>query len=191
MGCFETEALSGPMIESMHREGDLLRRDEIKAQLLREELPDEAVHVLVGTTLPRGVEMREVKVGSEPLCDPFMFGELATVVGRQRMNASLDRCEHRDHGIRHNLGSLVLDVSDQRIARLTFVERHERLLMDGTDNQIGLPITEATARIDNGWTLLNRHLIRDDAPVTSTIAFRRAFWQRKAWCKLPPARRSI
>lgn len=37
------------MVESMHGEGDLMRGDEIEAQLLREELPDEAVHVLVGS----------------------------------------------------------------------------------------------------------------------------------------------
>ena len=59
------------MVESMHGESDLMRGDGIKAQLLREELPDEAVHVLVGAALPRGIGMREVEVGIECPGDPF------------------------------------------------------------------------------------------------------------------------
>jgi hypothetical protein len=48
----ESEAFSWAMIESMDGEGDLMRGDGIEAQLLREELSDEAVHVFVGATRP-------------------------------------------------------------------------------------------------------------------------------------------
>lgn len=116
------------MVESMHGEGDLMGGDGIKAQLLWEELPDEAVHVLVGAALPRGIGMREVEVGIECPCDPFMPRELLPVVGCQRMNASLDRFQHRDHGIRDDLGGLVRDMGDQRIARLALIECNESLL---------------------------------------------------------------
>ena len=61
MGCLETEAFSGTVIDSMHGEGDIsLRGDGIpEAHLLREELSDEAVHVLVGATLPGGIGMSD------------------------------------------------------------------------------------------------------------------------------------
>lgn len=38
------------MIESVHGEPDVLTSDAIEDHFLREELPDEAVHIFVGTT---------------------------------------------------------------------------------------------------------------------------------------------
>lgn len=43
----------------MHCERDLMRGDGIEAQLLGKELSDEAVHVLVGATLPGSIGMGE------------------------------------------------------------------------------------------------------------------------------------
>lgn len=144
----------------MHGEGDLMRGDGIEAQLLREELSDEAVHVLVGAALPGSIRMCEVEVGIECPGNAFMSCELAAVVGRQCVNASLDRFEHRDHGVGDDLGGFIRDVGDQSIARLAFVDRNKCLPMGGADDQIGLPVAEATARIDDGRALLDRHLIR-------------------------------
>ena len=77
-------AFSGPVIQSMHGEFDVLPGDFPEGHFLWEERPDESSHILVGTTLPRGVS--KIEVGSEFAGDPLVLGELPTVVGRQRMN---------------------------------------------------------------------------------------------------------
>jgi len=151
------------MVEAMHGKGDLMRSDGIEAQLLRKELSDEAVHVLVGATLPGGVGMGEEEVGIESPGDSFMLGELLAVIGRQRMNAGRERRQHGDDRARDSSSRLGRDMRDQGVARLAFVDRNESLLMAGADNQIGFPVAEALATIDNGRALVNRHLVGDGA----------------------------
>jgi hypothetical protein len=41
----------------VHGEFDVFRGDFPEGHFLREELPDQAIHVLVGAALPRGVGM--------------------------------------------------------------------------------------------------------------------------------------
>lgn len=160
------------MIESMHGEGDLLSGDGIEGHLLRKELPDETVHVLVGATLPRGIGMGEEEVGIEYLGDSLMASELLAVIGRQRMDAGRKRRQQGDHGIRDDLSRLGRHMGDQGIAGFAFIEGNQRLLMAGADDQIGLPVAEAATRIDDGRALLDGHLIGNGAaPVAATIAF--------------------
>ena len=59
MRCFKAGAFTGVVIESIQGEGDLLRG---KAHLLRKELSDQAVHVLVGAANPGGIGMDEKKL---------------------------------------------------------------------------------------------------------------------------------
>jgi len=168
----EAEVFSGAVIVSMLGEGDLPSGDEIEAHLLRKELPDEAVHVLVGATLPGGIAMGEEEVGIAHLGDSLMASELLAVVGRQRMDAGRKRRQQGDHGIRDDLSRLGRHMGDQGIVGFTFIEGDQRLLTAGTDDQIGLPVAEAAARIDDGWALLDGHLIGNGAaPVAATIAF--------------------
>jgi hypothetical protein len=74
------------MVEFIDSECDLFRGDGIEGHLFRKELPNEAVHVLVGAALPRGVGMGKEEVGSKLAGDPLMLCELFAVVGRQRVN---------------------------------------------------------------------------------------------------------
>lgn len=160
------------MVESMHGEVNLTRGDGIETQFLRKELSNEAVHVLVCTTLPRGIGMGEEEIGIERSGDPLMAGKLSAIVSRQRMHTGRERRQQGDHGIRDGIGSLGRHMGDQGIARLAFIERNESLLMAGANNQIGFPVAEATARINNSRAPINRHLVGDGAtPVATAIAF--------------------
>ncbi len=76
------------MIEAVHGKGDVLCGDGIEAHFLWEELADEAVHILVGASLPRGVGMSEEETGIEFLGDSPVLGELLAIVGRQGMDAA-------------------------------------------------------------------------------------------------------
>lgn len=51
------------MVETVHGEGDVPFGDGIETHLFWEELSDEAVHVLVGATLPGGVGMGKEEMG--------------------------------------------------------------------------------------------------------------------------------
>ena len=67
--CFEAEAFSGSVVEAVHSEGDVLGRDGVEAHLFREELADQAVHILISPALPGGIGMSEEEVGIEFLGD--------------------------------------------------------------------------------------------------------------------------
>jgi hypothetical protein len=64
VGCLEAEAFSGAVVETMHGELDVFAGNGFEAHFLREELADQAVHVLVGTALPGGVGMGEEELAS-------------------------------------------------------------------------------------------------------------------------------
>jgi hypothetical protein len=111
VGCSETEAFSWPMIELMHRECDLLLGDRIEARLLRKELTNEAVHILVGAPLSRGIGVREEEASVKLFGNPFVLGKFLAVISRQRMHAIRKRRQQREgcigtvlRGFRRNAG---------------------------------------------------------------------------------------
>lgn len=163
MWCFEAEALFGAMIEAAHGEGDVLLGNGIETHLFWEDLTDETVHVRVGATLPGSVGMGKEEIGIELPCDAFVLGELLAIVGRQRMNAAGERCQQGDRHIGDGLSGLERHVGDQGIAGFALIERHERLLLVGADDQISFQIAEAFAAIDDSRALLDRHLVGDAA----------------------------
>ncbi len=89
VGCSEAEAISWPMIKSMHREGDRLLGDRIEAHLLRKELMNEAIHVFVCVPLPRGIGVREEEASVKLFSNPFVLGKLLAVPTRQRINRAI------------------------------------------------------------------------------------------------------
>ena len=54
----------------------------------------EAVHVLVGATLPGGVGKGKEEIGIESPRNPFVLCELLAVVGGQRMHAGREKTRH-------------------------------------------------------------------------------------------------
>ena len=52
MGCFESQTLPGTVIEAIHGKRDVLLLDAIEGHFLWEELPNQAVHILIRTALP-------------------------------------------------------------------------------------------------------------------------------------------
>ncbi len=59
-------------------------------------------------------------------------------------------------------------MGDQAVTGLAFVERDERLFLAGADDQITLPVTEASAAVDDCRTLLDRHLVGEVAASLAT-----------------------
>ena len=100
--------------------------------------------------------MGEVEFGLKFAGDALMLGELLAIVGRQGMNTGRERRQQRDHCVRDRLRRLERHVSNQRVAGLAFVERDQCLLLASANDQVGLPVTEALACIDDGWALINR-----------------------------------
>lgn len=83
---FEIEAFSGTVIEALHGECELVRGNGIEAHLLRKELANQAVHILVRITFPRGIGMREEEVCVEFFGDTLMLRKRLALVGCQCMN---------------------------------------------------------------------------------------------------------
>ena len=155
MRCSEAKAFSGSIVEFVNSEPDLCLSDGIERHLLRKELPNEAVHVLVGAALPRGVRMGKEEIGSKFAGDTLMLRELFAVVGCQGVNAGGIWRQQGNQGIRYRLCCLARHLSDQRVTGLAFVDRDERLLMTRTDDQIGLPVAEPFTCSNHGRALLD------------------------------------
>ena len=115
--------------------------------------------------------MSEVEIGIERFGNPLVLGELFSVVGGQRMNTGRKRRQQGNDGIRDDRSGLGRDMRHQGISGDALIERDQRLLMPGTDDQVALPITEAETIIGNGGTLINRDLVGDSAaPLTNPVA---------------------
>ncbi len=81
MWCPVAEAFSGPVVESMHGQFDILGGDEFESHFFfREKLANQSVHVFVGAALPRGIRMGKVEVRIKRGSDALMLGELTTVI---------------------------------------------------------------------------------------------------------------
>ena len=99
------------MVESMHCECDLLLGDGIEAHLFRKELTNEAVHILVGAPLPRGIGVSEEEASVKLFGNPFVLGKFLAVIRHQRMHAIRKRRQQREdcignvlRGFRRNAG---------------------------------------------------------------------------------------
>jgi hypothetical protein len=147
----------------VHGEGDLVRSDGIEAHLLREELANQAVHILVRAALPGSIGMSEEEVCVEFCSDTLILSKLLAVVSRQGVNVGRKRHQQRDHGIRNRVGRLERNMGDQRIAGRTFVNRDEFLLLSGTYDQIRLPVTEAATLGHDGRPQIDGDLVGDSA----------------------------
>lgn len=112
-----------------------MSHDGIEAQLFRKELSNEAVHVLVGATLPRGIGMGEQEVGVESPGYAFMLGKPLAIISRQGMNAGRGGLQHGDDRARDNSSRLGRDMRDQGVVRFAFVDRNESLLMAGAETR--------------------------------------------------------
>lgn len=60
--------------------------DEFEDHFLGKERANQAVHVLVGTTLPGGIRMGKEEVCPQLGSNSLMLGELTPVVCRERVN---------------------------------------------------------------------------------------------------------
>ena len=160
---FEAEAFSGAVIEAVHSEGDLVRSDGVEAHFLREELANQAVHILVRTALPGSIGMSEEEGCIEFFGDTLMLGKLLAVVSRQRVNTGGKRRQQGDHGVRNSLRCLERNMSNQGVAGCAFVDRDQCLLLSGADDQIRLPIAEAATLGHDGRAQIDGDLIGDGA----------------------------
>ncbi len=107
--------------------------------------------------------MSEEEVGVKLLGDPLMLGELLPIVGRERVNAGCKRRRQGEHGIGDGLGGLERHMGNQGVTGLALIERDERLLLTGADDQITFPVSEAFAAINDERPLLDRNLVGDGA----------------------------
>ena len=139
--------------------------------VFREVLPNECVGVLVQTTLPRGIRMREIDLGPKVMSHAVMVGELAAIVIGDDMHPVLVRSEDTSDGFSHGLGCLATNSLDNRVQRFAFDQRHQGTPMALADHGITLPVTEALPGIDNGQAFIDRDLVGDDpAPVIGAVA---------------------
>ena len=80
MGCAKAKRFPWTVIEFVHGSFDFLWGDGCQIPVFREVLSDEPIGILVQSTLPGGIRMREVDPGIKVGRHAFMVGKLATIV---------------------------------------------------------------------------------------------------------------
>ncbi|MGB4225047.1 MAG: hypothetical protein WBJ68_00030 [Candidatus Dechloromonas phosphoritropha] len=87
------------MIETEPGKSDIFFGDAIKAHFLGEELPNEAVHILVGPAFPRSIGVGEVAISLELLGKSLMLSKLLPVIRRQCVDSVRERRQQGNHRI--------------------------------------------------------------------------------------------
>ena len=80
MGCAKARRFSRTLIVFVHGLFDFLLSDGCQIPVFREVLSDETVGVLVQSTLPGGIMVREVAPGIKAGRHAFLVGELTIIV---------------------------------------------------------------------------------------------------------------
>ena len=83
MRCAIAQALSRSVVEPVHRIIDFILVHLEQVGLLGKELTQQAIVILIESTLPRAVRMRKVHLGLQALRNELMLGELFAVVKGQ------------------------------------------------------------------------------------------------------------
>ena len=103
--------------------------------------------------------MREVDPGIKVGRHAFMVGELATIVVGQGVDPVFMRRKALCDGMAYRLSRLAGNGPDDRIQRLALDQCHQGAPMTLANHSITFPVTKTLARIDNGWSIVNRSLI--------------------------------
>lgn len=96
VGCFIVPRFSRPVVQQGHRLLDLRGCHGLEVGTFGEELPQEAVGILVNPPLPGGIRRREVRLSLERGGDLLMLNELAPIIEGERLHLVCYRSQESD-----------------------------------------------------------------------------------------------
>ena len=115
--------------------------------------------------------MSKVDISIQFFRDTLMIGKLFAIIRRDCIGSYRQRLHELDHGIRHGLSGLALDLSQQSQTGLSLRKRDNGMTMPISDNRIHFPITQALASIHNSRSLIDAHPVFDlSTPVVAAVA---------------------
>lgn len=156
------EALTGTVVEFG---GDLVElfagpRGEVGS--LGQVLAQKAISVLVTAALPRRVRVGEVDLQPGGLLNPRVVEHLVALIpGQGPSQPDGKRSESADQGVPDRLGAMVTCEPDQDgEPSLAFHQGGDRGPLAGADDQVALPMSGLSARLDSGGPLPDRLDVR-------------------------------
>ena len=105
--------------------------------------------------------MSEIDGRVQRLADRCMVGKLLTVIGGDRFGILLMRGEQINGGRGDFIGLFGSHFAQQRIARASFDQRHERALPFRAHHQVDFPIADPVFLLDDRRALVNTHPVFD------------------------------
>ena len=115
--------------------------------------------------------MSKVNISIQFFRDTLMARKLFAIIRCDRMGSDRQRLQELDHGIRHGLSSLALDLSQESQAGLPLGQGDNRMTMSFSNNRIDFPVTQALASIHNNRPLVDTHPVFElSTPVIASIA---------------------
>ena len=162
--CFEIKALSRTPIEFLHHEIYFFVVDRYKIGVFREILAHQVFHVFVGPSFPSCIWMGEVEIGCQVLPNVFMVSKFLALIGRNRVDRSIQRVEQMEAGVLDNLASPSTNFTEHGQASFTFREAEQGILLSLRDDGIDFPVAQTLTLVNNLWTRIDTNPIGQFSP---------------------------
>lgn len=186
MGCPKAQRFSRTVIEFVHDILDFGVGDGAQITVFGEVLSNEPVGVLVRTTLPGGIRMREADAGLKVSGHAFMVGEFPAIVIGEGMHPVLVRGEAARDGGSDRLRGFARNGLNDAVAGLAPHQRHQGTALALADHGVTVPVTQALADLHDGRTRIDRHRVGyAPAPLVAAIALAPGLLTAQATIELP------
>jgi len=152
------------VVQAVLDEVEFLFGDAVQPLRFGQVLPNEAVGVLVESSLPGGIGTGEVDVSRQRLSHALVFGELPSIVISDGMDAVPVRGERPFNGLAHRPGLFGFRRGEDRVARSPFDQGQDGAPMAFTDEGVALPVADPGFALDDDGTLFDADPARDAAP---------------------------
>lgn len=177
--CPVAECFSGPIVERLDDGLQVGVVEVSQVGFLGQVLPEEAVGILVGASLPGTVGIGEVDVGLEEFFEMFERGKFFSVVHGQGADESRGHIlEGGRDGLVDGAGFEIGDGRRHENACLAFDECDDASFVVRAVNGVALPVSRADPRLDSSGPFRDTHtprnepsfLVRVGAPLALSMA---------------------
>lgn len=161
VGCFESEPLSRPVIQSVLDHSQLFIRDGLQGPFLRDVLAQQPIEVFVAASLPAAIRVGKVGLDAQGLIDSPMIGKLLAVIHRQRLDPRSQGPQFVLNGLADQISASVADLGQNGIAALALDQSHDGLFVCCANDGVALPVAYLPACINVAWPLADRTSVGD------------------------------
>ena len=129
---------------------------------------------LVGPSFPSGIWMGKVEIGLQVLPNVFMVSIYLAIIGRHRVDRSIQRVEQMEAGVLDRHASPSTNFMGGQ-ARFAFHEGEQGILLPLADDGIDFPVAQTLTLVNNLWTRIDTNPLGQFSPAVVAAVSLTAF----------------